>query len=210
LFGGAADFAFDRGANEGYVADGFRNRRIAVVDLNTGRIKRFFGAYGAAPDDGPLAAYDPAAEPAKQFSMVRCVERSADGLLYVCDARNNRIQVFRGDGSFVRETRIKPATRANGSVWGVAFSRDPQQRYLYVADGSNMQIHVLDRQSMELLTTFGDGGRYPGQFLAVSGVATDSKGNLYTVEADQGKRLQRFLFNGVGAVSRNQGVLWPR
>jgi DNA-binding beta-propeller fold protein YncE len=128
----------------------------------------------------------------------------------VCDARNNRIQVFRGDGSFVREGRIAPATLAAGSVWDVTFSRDPQQRYLYVADGSNMKIHVVDRQSLELLTSFGDGGRYPGQFLAVSGVATDSKGNLYTVEADQGKRLQRFVFKGVGSVSRNQGVLWPR
>ena len=209
-FGGAAGFAFDRTAGEVYVADGFRNRRVAVVDMNTGAIKRFFGAYGDAPADSPQPAYAPSAPQARQFSTVRCVERSADGLLYVCDARNNRVQVFRGDGSFVREARVEPATLANGSVWDVTFSRDPQQRYLYVADGSNMKVHVLERQTLEHLTSFGDGGRYPGQFLAVSGVATDSRGNLYTVEADQGKRLQRFTFKGVGSVSRNQGVVWPR
>jgi sugar lactone lactonase YvrE len=191
------------------VADGSRNRRIAVVDMNTGAIKRFFGAYGAAPEDAPTT-YAPNDPPAKQFSGVRCVETASDGTTYVCDSRNNRIQVFGKDGKFVREARIAPNTLANGSVWDVAFSRDPQQRFLYVADGSNMKVHVLERSSLNHLTSFGDGGRYPGQFLAVSGVATDSKGNLYTIEADQGKRLQRFVFKGVGAVSRNQGVLWPK
>jgi hypothetical protein len=208
-FGGAAAFSFDPSSNEVFVADGFRNRRVAVVDMNTGAIKRFFGAYGEAPADTPLPAYSPSGAPARQFSTVRCVERAADGLLYVCDARNNRVQVFRSNGSFVREGRVEPATLANGSVWDVTFSRDPQQRYLYVADGSNMKIHVLERTTLEHLTSNGDGGRYPGQFLAVSSVATDSKGNLYTVEADQGKRLQRFVFKGVGSVSRNQGVVWP-
>jgi sugar lactone lactonase YvrE len=202
MFGGAAGFAFDAGASEAFVADGFRNRRIAVVDMNTGAIKRIFGAYGETPNDSAPAA--------RQFAGVRCVDMSADGMLYVCDARNNRLQVFQKNGTFVREVRLAPNTGANGSVWDVAFSRDPQQRYLYVADGSNMKIHVLERSSLNHLTSFGMGGRYPGQFLAVSGVATDSKGNLYTIEGDQGKRLQRFVFNGVGAVARDQGVLWPR
>jgi hypothetical protein len=208
-FGGATAFAFDAGSGEVFVADGARNRRVAVVDMNTGAIKRFFGAYGSAPDDAAAPAASPNDLP-KQFSGVRCVEASADGMIYVCDARNNRIQVFQKDGKFVRETRIAPNTKANGSVWDVAFSRDPQQRYLYVADGSNMKVHVLERSSLTHLTSFGEGGRYPGQFLAVSGVATDSKGNLYTIEADQGKRLQRFVFKGVGAVSKDQGVLWPK
>ena len=186
-----------------------RNRRVAVVDMNTGAIKRFFGAYGAAPNDAAAPPASPNEQP-KQFSGVRCVETANDGTLYVCDSRNNRIQVFQKDGKFVREATIAPNTKANGSVWDVAFSRDPQQRYLYIADGSNMKVHVLERSSLNHLTSFGEGGRYPGQFLAVSGVATDSKGNLYTIEADQGKRLQRFVFKGVGAVSRNQGVLWPK
>lgn len=208
-FGGAAAFAFDASANEVYVADGSRNRRIAVVDMNSGAIKRFFGAYGAAPEDA-ASTYAPNAPPSKQFSGVRCVEPARDGTLYVCDAKNNRIQVFQKNGTFVKEMRIAPNTLANGAVWDIAFSRDPQQRYLYVADGSNMKVHVLERASLNHLTSFGSGGRYPGQFLAVSGVVTDSKGNLYTVEADQGKRLQRFVFKGVGAVSRDQGVLWPK
>ena len=208
-FGGAAAFAFDAGASEVFVADGSRNRRIAVVDMNSGAIKRFFGAYGAAPEDA-ASTYAPNAPPSKQFSGVRCVEPASDGTLYVCDARNNRIQVFQKNGTFVKEVRIAPNTLANGSVWDIAFSRDPQQRYLYVADGSNMKVHVLERSSLTHLTSFGSGGRYPGQFLAVSGVVTDSKGNLYTVEADQGKRLQKFTFKGVGAVSRDQGVLWPK
>jgi len=208
-FGGATAFAFDAASGEVFVADGSRNRRVAVVDMKTGAIKRFFGAYGAAPDDAAPPATSPNDLP-KQFSGVRCVESAADGMIYVCDSRNNRIQVFQKDGKFVREARIAPNTKANGSVWDVAFSRDPQQRYLYVADGSNMRVHVLERSSLNHLTSFGEGGRYPGQFLAVSGVATDSKGNLYTIEADQGKRLQRFVFKGVGAVPRSQGVVWPK
>lgn len=210
-FGGPAGFAFDAQAREVYVADGYRNRRVAVVDMSSGAITRFFGAYGAAPDDAPLPAYAPGAPLPRQFATpVRCVERALDGTLYVCDPRNNRIQVFDRNGAFVKEARVMPATLGQGAVWDIAFSRDPQQRYLYVADGSNMRIHVLDRQSLEVLTSFGDGGRYPGQFLAVSGVATDSKGNLYTVEGSEGKRLQRFVYKGIGAVSRNQGVLWPK
>lgn len=209
-FGGAAGFAFDAQANEVFVADGFRNRRVVVLDQATGAVKRFFGAYGGVPDDSPLPAYEPSAPPSRQFAApVRCVERAGDGTLYVCDARHNRIQVFGRDGAFVREGRVMPATLGQGAVWDIAFSRDPQQRYLYVADGSNMRIHVLDRQSLEVLTSFGDGGRYPGQFLAVGGVATDSRGNLYTVEGSEGKRLQRFVFRGIGAVRRNQGVVWP-
>ena len=117
MFGGATAFAFDAGSSEVYVADGARNRRIAVVDLNTGAIKRFFGAYGAAPDDAAASApNDPAP---KQFAGVRCVETASDGNLYVCDSKNNRIQVLQKDGKLVREARIAPNTRANGAVWDV-------------------------------------------------------------------------------------------
>lgn len=209
-FGGAAAFSFDASTGEVYVADGTRNSRVAVVDMKTGAIKRFFGAYGVAPNDSVPTVVGPTSSPSRRFTGVRCVERSTDGQLYVCDARNNRIQVFGKDGKFVKEVKIAPNTMANGSVWDVAFSRDPQQRYLYVADGSNMRVHVLERSSLNHLTSFGEGGRYPGQFLAVSGVATDSKGNLYTIEGAEGKRLQRFVFKGVGAVTRDQGVLWPK
>ena len=209
-FGGAAGFSFDAAAGEVYVADGTRNSRVAVVDMQTGAIKRFFGAYGVAPNDSVPIVVGPTSSPSRRFTSVRCVERSTDGMVYVCDSRNNRIQVFDKAGRFVQESRIAPNTLANGSVWDVAFSRDPQQRYLYVADGSNMRVHILERSTLTHLTSFGEGGRYPGQFLAVSGVATDSKGNLYTIEGAEGKRLQRFVFKGVGAVAKDQGVLWPK
>ena len=209
-FGGPAGFSFDMKANEAYIADGSRNHRVAVIDMTTGAIKRSWGAYGNKPDDAVPATYEPGGPSPKQFSAVRCAALANDGLLYVCDSRNDRVQVFKKDGSFVKEQTVAPETRGAGSVWDVAFSRDPEQRYLYVADGMNMQVHILDRQSLRLLTSFGDGGRQPGQFYAVHSVATDSRGNLYTAETYEGKRVQKFDFKGVGPVtSANQGVLWP-
>jgi hypothetical protein len=202
-FGGPAAFSFDARANEAFVADGSRNHRIAVVDMSTGAIKRVWGAYGAKPDDAPLPAYSPDAPPAKQFSTVTCAELSTDGMVYVCDRQNNRIQVFRKDGSFVKEKVIAPQTRGAGSVWDIAFSRDAQQRFLYVADGMNMKVHIVDRQTLEPITSFGDGGRTPGRFFAVHSIATDSKGNIYTTESLEGKRVQKFLYKGMGPVTAN-------
>jgi DNA-binding beta-propeller fold protein YncE len=210
-FGGPAGFSFDAKANEAYVADGYRNHRVAVIDMTTGAVKRFWGAYGNKPADSDSAKYDPAGPAPKQFGApVRCAQLSTDGLVYVCDTRNDRIQVFKKDGSFVKEKSIAPKTLGMGSVWDIAFSRDPQQKYLYVADGMNMRVYIVDRQSLDVLTSFGDGGRQPGQFYAVHSVATDSKGNLYTTETYEGKRVQKFNFKGIGTVpTANQGVLWP-
>jgi len=206
-FGGPAAFAFDARANEAFVADGSRNRRIAVVDMNTGAIKRVWGAYGAKPDDAAQPAYTPGAPPSKQFSTVSCVEISTDDLVYVCDRQNNRIQVFRKNGSFVKEGVIAPQTRGAGSVWDIAFSRDPQQRFIYVADGMNMKVRIVDRQTLQEITSFGDGGRTPGQFFAVHSIATDSKGNIYTTESLEGKRVQKFLYQGLAPVTtKDQGV----
>jgi DNA-binding beta-propeller fold protein YncE len=207
-FGGVAGFSFDAKTNEAYVADGFRNHRVAVIDMTTGAVKRYWGAYGAKPDDAESRPYDPSAPPSKQFSTVRCAELSSDGFVYVCDARNDRIQVFRKDGTFVKEGRVAPQTLGEGSVWDIAFSSDPRQRYLYVADGMNMKIHVLDRTTLQELTSFGDGGRQPGQFYAVHSIATDSKGNLYTVETYEGKRVQKFIYKGLGEPARS-AVAWP-
>jgi len=211
MFGGAMGFAFDASANEAFVADGSRNHRVAVVDINTGAIKRVWGAYGNKPDDAPAAKYSPSGPPSQQFGVVSCAELSKDGMVYVCDRTNDRIQVFKKDGSFVKEKTVAPSTLAEGSVWDIAFSHDPQQKYLYVADGANQKIWILDRSSLEVISSFGDGGRQPGEFYAVNAIATDSKGNIYTGETREGKRLQKFNFKGIGPVTKqNAGVVWPK
>ena len=210
-FGRVAKIAFDPEANEAYVADGYGNKRVAVIDMETGAIKRFWGAYGNVPSDSNYGPYNPDAPLIPQFrNPVHCAEPSHDGLIYVCDRPNNRIQVFRRDGSFVKEQQIAPRTLGDGSVWDIAFSRDPQQKYLYLADGKNERIYVIERESLRVLTMFGDGGRQPGQFYAVHSIATDSKGNIYTTETYEGKRVQKFVYKGIGRVPRNQGVVWPR
>jgi hypothetical protein len=210
-FGGATRISFDAGANEAFIADGSRNRRVAVVDMTTGAIKRFWGAYGSKPDDAPVAPYSPDAAPSRQFGTpVMCAAVSNDGLVYVCDRANDRVQVFRKDGSFVKEKTVMPATLREGSVSDIAFSRDAKQRFLYLADGMNNQVHVLDRESLEMVTSFGDGGRVPGEFFALHSIATDSKGNIYTAETYEGKRVQKFTYKGLGPVAANgRAVLWP-
>ena len=211
-FGRVAKIYVDPKANEAYIADGYGNRRVAVIDADTGVFKRYWGAYGGKPDDTNPGPYDPAAPPAKQFrTPVHCADLSHDGLVYVCDRPNDRIQVFKADGTFVKEVFIATKTLGDGSTWDVAFSKDPQQKYLYVADGKNEKVYVLDRQSMEVLTSFGDGGRQPGQFFAVHSIATDSKGNIFTTETYEGRRLQKFVFKGVGPVAKkDQGTVWPK
>ena len=109
----------------------------------------------------------------------------------------------------MKEKAIAAQTLGSGSVWGITFSRDPAQKYMYVADGQNMKVWVLDRASLEVVSSFGDGGRQPGQFYAVNSVATDSKGNLYTGETLEGKRVQKFNYKGIGTVNVNAGVVWP-
>jgi len=210
-FGRVAKVAFDPSQNEVYVADGYGNKRVAVLDMATGRIKRFWGAYGNVPSDSNFGPYDPDKPLIPQFrNPVHCAEPSVDGLIYVCDRPNNRIQVFRRDGTFVKEVRVAPRTRGDGAVWDIAFSRDAQQKYLYLADGKNERVYVMDRQSLEILTMFGDGGRQPGQFFAVHSIATDSKGNIFTTETYEGKRVQRFVYKGVRPVTRrDQGTPWP-
>jgi hypothetical protein len=181
-----------------------------VIDADTGKFKRYWGAYGHRPDDTNLGRYDPSAPPAKQFrNPVHCADLSNDGLLYVCDRPNDRIQVFKTDGAFVKEVFVATKTLGDGSVWDIAFSKDPQQKYLYLADGKNEKIYVIQRDTMEILTSFGDGGRQPGQFFAVHSIATDSKGNIFTTETYEGRRLQKFVYKGIGPVPKEQGVVWP-
>ena len=210
-FGRVAKISIDPSANEAFVADGYGNKRVAVLDADTGELKRYWGAYGNRPDDTNLGPYDPDAPLSPQFrNPVHCAEPSNDGLLYVCDRVNNRIQVFQKDGTFVDEVIIAKETLGAGAVWDLAFSKDPEQAYIYVADGHNERVYIIQRNTLEVLTSFGDGGRQPSQFFGVHSIATDSAGNIYTTETYEGKRLQKFVFKGLGPVTmRDQGTLWP-
>jgi len=210
-FNKVAKISLDESANEAYVSDGYGNHRVAVLDMDTGKIKRFWGAYANKPDDTNLGRYNPGAPPAQQFrNPVHCAEPSKDGFVYVCDRPNDRIQVFTREGKFVKEAFVAKNTLGDGSVWDIAFSKDPQQKYFYLADGANEKIRVFDRQELKEITSFGDGGRQPGQFYAVHSIATDSKGNVYTTETYRGQRVQKFVFKGVGPVTKqDQGTVWP-
>jgi DNA-binding beta-propeller fold protein YncE len=189
LLGNPADTEVDPEANEVYVADGYLNKRVIVFDADTGEYRRHWGAYGERPDDDPNAT--------DQFgNPVHCVRITNDGLVYVCDRANNRVQVFEKDGTFVREFEIEPDTLGNGSTWDVDVSPGRRQRYLYNADGENNYIWILERASEEILSTFGRNGRQAGQFHWVHNLVVDSKGNIYTAEVDTGKRVQKFRFRG--------------
>ncbi|MBU3653226.1 MAG: hypothetical protein FGM44_09090, partial [Limnohabitans sp.] len=211
-FGRVAKIWVDPQTNEAYVADGYKNKRVAVLDAYTGKMKRYWGAYGNKPSDADLGKFDPAAPPPQQFrNPVHCVERSVDGFIYVCDRQANRLQVFKPDGTFVKEAHFAQKTLASGAVWDIAFSRDPQQRFIYLADGTNEKVRIVVRDTLQEITNFGDGGRQPGQFYGVHSIATDSKGNIYTTETYEGKRLQKFVYKGMGqVVAGSQGVVWPK
>jgi hypothetical protein len=209
----------DAEANEIYVSDGYGNHRVIVFDEDTGKYKRHWGAYGSNPiddsigatgDNGEGAKYDPAAPPSKIFKTPHCVIVSHDGLVYVCDRVNDRIQVFHKDGKFVKEAFIDRQTLRSGSVWDMTFSRDPEQTYIYMVNGVNEKVEILLRSTLQVLTTFGDGGRQPGEFFGSHNITTDSKGNIYVTETYTGARVQRFLYKGIGMVPRDQGVPWPK
>ena len=211
--GSPAHMVVDDDANEVYVADGYVNHRVIVFDATTGAYKRHWGAYGKRPDDdyftstgetlpGPFngtiqhecrpSRYDPAGPPSPQFRIVHAVRISNDGLVYVCDRTNNRLQIFEKDGTFVQEVFLAKETLGSGSVWDVGFSSDPEQTFAMVIDGTNQQVYVLRRETLELVSTFGSAGHWPGQFYGAHSLAIDSKGNLYITETYEGKRVQRF------------------
>jgi DNA-binding beta-propeller fold protein YncE len=206
----AAKIFVDPSSNEAYIADGYGNHRVIVFDADTGKYKRHWGAYGEKPDDADTGTYSPDVPPAHQFRTVHCANVSKDHLVYVCDRVNDRIQVFKTDGTFVTEAFFEKTTLRSGSVWDLAFSRDPEETYLYMADGVNERIRILDRRTLKVLTSFGGGGRQPGQFFGVHNLAVDSKGNLYSTETYTGARVQRFIYKGVATVkAEDQGVAWP-
>ena len=211
-FGRVAEIAIDEDAGEAYFADGYVNKRVAVVDVATGAFKRYWGAYGSTDiDDDADDTYTPGQSGPDVFrGPVHCAEPSNDGLIYVCDRGADRVQIFRPDGTFVSEHIYYPATLAQGSTWDIAFSPDEDQEFIYLADGQNFKISIIDRASMEVLYTFGDGGRQPGLFYAPHSIATDSEGNIYTTETYEGKRVQKFLYQGMRPVTvRDRAPTWP-
>jgi len=191
--GSPADIAVDVAAKEVYAADGYTNRRVVVFDSETGAYKRHWGAYGKRPSDDKQPAYDPAKPPSQQFgNPVHCVRMSKEGLVYVCDRTNNRLQVFRKDGTFVAEHIFEKETRMNGSVYEIAFSPDAEQKYIYMVDGSNGEIRIVERATHQTVGRFGRIGRQVGQFTAVHNIAVDRQGNIYTAEVNTGQRIQKF------------------
>ena len=193
LLGGPAGIWVDPETNEVYIADGYRNRRVIVFDGETGVYLRHWGAYGEAPvDDYDFGDRDPEGPPPRQFSTVHGLVGSRDGLIYVADRRGNRIQVFEQGGTFVEEKIIAPLTLASGSAFVIGLSPDPDQEWLYLADGTNHKVWILRRASLEVVGDFGRGGRQVGQFLRPHGMSVDSRGNLYVGEASTGRRVQKF------------------
>jgi DNA-binding beta-propeller fold protein YncE len=195
--GKPANMSVDAATNEIYVADGYFNHRIIVFDSETGAFKRQWGAYGKPPTDVKMPAYDPSAPPSPQFgNPVHCVRIASDGLVYVCDRMNDRIQVFRKDGTFVKEMFVEKNTLANGSVWDLEIWPDANETFLINADGANNEVRTLSRETGETIGRFGRNGRMAGDFHWVHNLALDSKGNIFTTEVDTGKRAQKFLFKG--------------
>jgi DNA-binding beta-propeller fold protein YncE len=221
--GGAANMTVDRAANELYVADGYVNHRVIVFDATTGAYKRHWGAYGRRPDDSyftqageklpsPFSGavqhenrpsqYDPDGPPPPQFRIVHAVRIARDGLVYVCDRTNDRLQVFRKDGTFVKEAFVAKRTLGSGSVWDIVFSTDPGQKFLIINDGTNQQIWTLRRDTLEVVSAFGQAGRWAGQFYGAHVMAANSKGDLFVGETYEGKRVQRFIYKGLGQPQR--------
>ena len=216
--GGSANLTVDRAANELYVADGYVNHRVIVFDAVTGAYKRHWGAYGKRPDDSyftqageklpsPFSGavqnenkpsqYDPAAA-SPQFRIVHSVRIANDGLVYVCDRTNDRVQVFRKDGTFVKEAFVARQTLGSGSVWDIAFSTDAAQKHLIINDGTNQQIWILQRDTLTVVSAFGRAGHSAGEFYGAHVMASDSKGNLFIGETYEGKRVQKFTYRGLG------------
>ena len=206
-----ADFIVHPKTNELFVADGYGNRRVIVMDADTGTFKRLWGAFSNAPIDVPpapptppagAAPAPPAAAPVRegpgpqQFGIVHGIKVSNDGLVYVADRGNSRIQVFTMEGKFITQAFINRNEGGALTVAGLAFSPDPQQQFIYAADQSNSHIHVVLRKTLEVVGSFGRRGGNPGDFQGLHHIATDSKGNLYTAEAQIGKRTQKLTFTG--------------
>ena len=205
-----ADMEVDPMTNELYIADGYSNHRVVVVDADSGLYLRHWGGYGQNPVDDSGENSDPIGPDPNFKNPVHCV-RIVGNWVYVCDRVNNRIQVFDkniagapcanpglniGVCGFLGEAFIALETLGNGSTWDLDTSPDKNQSCLFNPDGTNQKVWILERETLAVMDAFGNGGRSAGQFHWVHNLATDSKGNLYTAEVDTGKRAQKFISKG--------------
>lgn len=192
LMGRPAEIWVDPVDNEVFVADGYGNHRVIVFDGETGAYLRHWGAYGERPDDDYRR--DPtSSEPPRQLRIPHGIAGSHDGLIYVADRANNRIQVFRQDGAFVMEKILRPRCAPDGqppvpgcateAAFSLGFSPDPEQTYVYVADGGSHVIVVLRRSDLEKVSEFAGPGTAPGQLGRPHNLAVDPSGNIYVAEA---------------------------
>lgn len=190
-----ADLFVHEPTDELYVADGYGNRRVIVFDASTGEYKRHWGAFGNVPtdeDDADEGGADAASgETPPQFNLVHAIKVSDDGIVYVADRGNQRVQWFTADGEFISELVIEgDATPAPA---GFAFSPDPAQRFLYVVESANARVLIYERESMRQVGVFGSRSAAPGGMDIAHHIAVDSKGNLYTAEIVNNRRAQKFV-----------------
>lgn len=211
---GIGSFELDEDAREIFVSDGFLNKRILVYDWDTGAFKRGWGGHGiplSEIDNDPTPDYDISGPPPdqKQFApALHCVHFSRDGLVYVCERGSDRVQVFTKQGKFVMQFFVHPSTQSRGpncggpwslkdpgcgTVYHLALSQDREQRYIFIADGTNNMVWIHNRKTGALVGSFGGNGRYAGQLHWIDAIAVDSKGNVYTGEVEDGKRIQKFV-----------------
>ena len=200
--GGPANFYVEPKTNELFIADGYINKRVVVFDAATGKYKRHWGAYGKVPDDTQKYAYPVKLDnPPQQYSTLHGLVGSKDGLIYVSDRRGNRIQVFRQNGEYLMERFVRPETGGSGSGFSLQFSRDAEQSLLYLIDGTNQRVWILRRKDLAILDRFGKPGRQAGEFIRAHMVAIDSKSRMYTGEAGNGRRMQRWILKGTRPAS---------
>jgi hypothetical protein len=214
-------FNLDEIEREIYILD---YKRVLVYDMDTAEFKRGWGGRGMPLDEitnDPTPPYDWRAGPPPDLDQfaptLHCVHISVDGLVYVCERGNNRIQIFTKQGDPVFEFHVANHTPARGpecgrigdpvharcgTTWNMTFSHDEQQQYVLVADGTNHRIWIHDRFTGEQVGEVGSPGRNAGQFYWLDGIALDSYGNMYTGEVWKGKRAQKFTLVNADGISR--------